>query len=81
MSQTNTIEDAFLLVEEFDHDTASILWHQIANTVELRSIEYIKKYLDNKLLIGTVLFDRNRNIRWKGQYGKSMFLKSTTFEE
>ena len=81
MSKANNLEEAFIIAENFNPEKANLLWNQIANNVELRSQIYINKYLDNKLLIGAVLFDRKRKIRWKGNNGQSMFSKLRTFEE
>ena len=78
MSKANTVEEALVTAEEYNNQIANVLWSQIANTVELRSQKYINKYLDGQLLIGAVLFDRKRMIRWKGQNGKTMFSKFRT---
>jgi len=81
MSKSNTIEEALIIAEEYNIEAANLLWKQIANTVELRAQKYINKYLDSQLSIGAVLFDRKRQIRWKGENGKSMFSKLRTFNE
>ena len=81
MSKSNTIEEALIIAEEYNIEAANLLWKQIANTVELRAQKYINKYLDAQLSIGAVLFDRKRQIRWKGDNGKSMFSKLSTFDE
>ena len=75
MSNANTIEDALIIAEKFNNEIANQLWNKIARTVEKRSTEYINKYINSQLLIGAVLFDRKRQIRWKGNNGKSMFSK------
>ena len=75
MSHANTIEDALIIAEKFNNEIANQLWNKIARTVEKRSTEYINKYINSQLLIGAVLFDRKRQIRWKGNNGKSMFSK------
>ena len=78
MSKSKTIEDALITAEEYNHQLANHLWSQIANTVELRSQKYINKYVCGELLIGAVLFDRKRKIRWKGKNGEIMFSKFRT---
>ena len=80
MSNANTIEEALIIAEGFNNEIANQLWNQIANTVEKRSRSYINKYLDSQLLIGAVLFDRKREIRWKGNNGNSMFSKMRTLK-
>ena len=81
MSKADTIEEALIIVEGFNQEMANLLWNKIANTVEERSKKYINKYIDSQLLIGVVLFDRKRRIRWKGNNGLSMFTKLRTFKE
>ena len=81
MTFANTVEDALLIAEEFNPEVANFLWFQIANAVEQQAEKYLNKYFDSQLLIGAVLFDRKRKIRWKGNNGKSMFKKSHTFDQ
>ena len=80
ISNANTLEEALIITEKFNNKIANQLWNQIANTVEKRSINYINKYLDSQLIIGAVLFDRKRQIRWKGNNGISMFSKLRTLK-
>ena len=68
----SNIQDAFKMVESIDSTIANSLWLQIANTIEMKTLQYIAKYTANKIEVGVGLFDRDRKIRWFSQYGKSM---------
>ncbi len=68
----NNIQDAFKMVESIDSRIANSLWLKIANTIEMKTLQYIAKYTSNKVEVGVGLFDRERKIRWVSQYGKSM---------
>ncbi|MBK16697.1 MAG: cobalt-precorrin-5B (C(1))-methyltransferase [Prochlorococcus sp. SP3034] len=81
ISLAKTIEEALIIAEEFNLESANFLWTELANAVEVRSKEYISKYLDSPILIGSAIFDRNRKIRWKGNNGRSLFSKLNTFKQ
>ena len=70
LSNLNTIEEAFLLLEEFSKFTAYKLWNKLSNYVEERSFEYVNKYLNTDMQIAAVVFDRQRKVRWSGSNGK-----------
>ena len=70
LSCANTIEDAFLLLEEFSKSLANNLWNVLSNNVEKRSESYIQKYLNTDMEIAAIIFDRQRQIRWSGLNGK-----------
>ena len=73
ISTSNTVEDALINLEKENIETAKKLWLLIANTIELRSLEYIKRYTSNKLEVGAALFDRKRSVRWIGIHAEAMF--------
>ena len=75
ISTCKTVEDALIEIEKEDLEISRNLWVLIANTIELRSQEYLKRYLSNELKIGAVLFDRKRSVRCVGLNAESMFLK------
>ncbi len=81
ISKARTVEEAYFILNEFNIQTANSLFNQIANTVEIRSCEYVNKYFDSQISIGAALFDRDRKIRWKGANGKSIFSKLGSFTE
>ena len=68
----SNIQDAFKMVDSIDSNIANSLWLKIANTIEIKTLQYIAKYTSNKLEVGVGLFDRERKIRWVSQCGKSM---------
>ncbi|MDC3118131.1 cobalt-precorrin-5B (C(1))-methyltransferase CbiD [Prochlorococcus sp. AH-716-K03] len=70
LSYLNTVEDAFLLLESFNLSMADKLWNKLADNVEKRSIEYVKRYIKTDMKIGAIIFDRKRKIRWAGKNSK-----------
>ena len=70
LSQTNTVEDALLLLESFSLSFANKLWNKLSDTVEKRSIEYVKRYTKTDMKVAAIVFDRKRQIRWSGNNSK-----------
>ena len=70
LCHTNSIEDAWLLLEHFDFYLADKLWNKLSDAVEKRSIEYVNRYTKTDMQIAAIIFDRKRNIRWSGKNGK-----------
>ena len=70
ISQSNTVEDALLLIESFSLSMANKLWNKLSDTVEKRSIEYVKRYTKTDMKVGAIIFDRKRIIRWSGKNSK-----------
>ena len=70
LSQSNTVEDALLILECFSLSMANKLWNKISDTVEKRSIEYVNRYTKTDMKVGAIIFDRNRKIRWSGNNSK-----------
>ena len=79
ISKCNTIEDALINLEKENIEIVKKLWLLIANTIEFRSLEYIKRYTINELEVGAALFDRKRSVRWIGSNAEAMFLKPDNF--
>ena len=73
ISDSTTIEEALNILQEYNLAIANKLWVEISNKIEKRSFEYIQRHLISDVVIGVALFDKQRNIRWKGQNGQSMF--------
>ena len=78
--KSQTIDEAFKIIEKFNFDIARRLLIRIANQVENRSKEYIQKYLTSDLEIGAVLFNRERKICSMGKNSKIMIPKIFTFK-
>ena len=79
ISTSKTIEDALINLEKENIEIVKKLWLLMANTIEFRSLEYIKRYTLNELEVGAALFDRKRSVRWIGMHAESMFLKHHNF--
>jgi len=70
---SQTIDDAIKIVEGFNLEVAKKLLNQISHNVEIRSIEYIQKYISTEIKVGVVLFDRERKIRSISHNTQKMF--------
>jgi len=69
LSQLNNLEDALLILEKFNQSLADRLFKNLSNTIEKRSIAYVNRYVKTNMEIASIIFDRNRKIRWSGIYG------------
>ena len=72
---SQTIDGAIKIVEEINIELANKLINEISNHVEIRTAEYIQKYISSDMKVGIVLFDRERKIRSISQNSKKMFSK------
>ncbi len=70
LSQANTVEDAWLILESCSLSLAHIIWNKLSDTVEKRSIEYVNRYTKTDMQVAAIIFDKKRNIRWSGKNGK-----------
>jgi len=70
LSQSPTVEDAFLFLEDYSKVVANQLWNKLSDTVEKRSVAYVNKYIKTEMQIASIIFDRQRQIRWSGTNGK-----------
>ena len=77
---SQTIDEAIKIVEGYNIEFAKNLIFQISNHVEIRSTEYIQKYISSEIKVGVALFDRERKIRSISQNSQKMFSKIFTFE-
>ena len=78
--KSQTIDDAIKIVEGFNIEIAKKLIFEISNQVEIRSIEYIQKYIASDIKVGVVLFDRKRKIRSISHNSQKMFSTIFTFK-
>jgi len=69
ISKSTSVESALLSLEEIDPDAVSLIWSRMAKEIELKSSSYVNRYLSSSMEIGSVLFDRKRQIRWAGFEG------------
>ena len=70
LSLANTLEDGLLLLESFSFSLADNLWNKMSDTVEKRSMQYLKRYIKTDMKVAAIIFDRQRRIRWSGNNGK-----------
>ena len=77
---SQTIDDAIKIVEGFNIKVAKKLISKISNQVEIKSMEYIQKYISSEIKVGAVLFDRERKIRSISNNSQKMFSTIFTFK-
>ena len=69
ISKSTSVENALLILEGNNPDVVPLIWGRMANEIESKSLSYVNRYLSSSVEIGSVLFDRKRQIRWAGCYG------------
>ncbi len=70
LSEKNSLESAFLFLQEKSPQLANRLWSRLAKEIELKTTHYVKRYVVSSTIeIGVVLFDRKRKLRWAGPIG------------
>ena len=69
ISKSTSVENALLSLEGSDPEAVSLIWSRMAKEIEIKSRSYINRYLSSSIEIGSVLFDRKRQIRWAGFEG------------
>ena len=57
MSLSNTVEDALLLLESYSLSLADKLWNKLSDTIEKRSMEYLKRYIKTDMKVAAIIFD------------------------
>jgi len=69
ISKSTSVENALLTLEVSNPDAISLIWGRMAKEIEIKSQSYVNRYLSSSMEIGSVLFDRKRQIRWAGFEG------------
>ena len=69
ISKSTSVEDALLALESQSPADVALIWDRMANEIEIKSQTYVNRYLSSSMEIGSVLFDRKRQIRWAGFNG------------
>ena len=69
ISQSDSVENALLALESNNSEDVSLIWRRMAKEIEIKSFSYVNRYLSSSMEIGSVLFDRKRQIRWAGLKG------------
>ncbi len=68
----SSMEAALQKLQKRDVALANRVWQAIAQTVEVRSEAYLKRYGNWPMRVGAALFDRQRRLRWSGSMGHSL---------
>ena len=66
ISQSTSVENALLTLEARNPEAVALIWGRMARDIEIKSRDYVNRYLSSSMKIGSVLFDRKRRIRWTG---------------
>jgi cobalt-precorrin-5B (C1)-methyltransferase len=69
ISKSTSVENALLDLELNNRDDVNLIWARMAKEIEIKSLSYVNRYLSSSMEIGSVLFDRKRQIRWAGFNG------------
>ena len=69
ISISTSVENALLSLEGSDPEAVSLIWSRMAKEIEIKSRSYVNRYLSSSMEIGSVLFDRKRQMRWAGLDG------------
>ncbi len=69
ISQSTSVENALLALDSTAPEAVKLIWGRMAKEIEIKSLNYVNRYLSSSMEIGSVLFDRKRQIRWAGFRG------------
>ena len=69
ISKSTSVENALLALESNSPEDVALIWGRMAKEIEIKSLSYVNRYLSSSIQIGSVLFDRKRQIRWAGFQG------------
>ena len=69
ISKSTSVENALLALQANNPEAVALIWDRMAKEIEIKSLSYVNRYLSSSMEIGSVLFDRQRQIRWAGFKG------------
>ncbi len=69
ISKSTSVENALLALELKHPEDVDLIWGRMAKEIEIKSLNYVNRYITSSIEIGSVLFDRKRKIRWAGFQG------------
>jgi len=69
ISKSTSVENALLTLEVGNPEAVALVWGRMAKEIEIKSRSYVNRYVSSSMEIGSVLFDRKRQIRWAGLDG------------
>ena len=70
INKSTSVENALLSLEKNNPKDIALIWERMANEIEIKSKNYVNRYLSSSIEIGSILFDRKRQIRWAGFQGR-----------
>ena len=74
---SETTESALQLLRNFDQENQTnwveIIYSAIAEAIDMRSQKYVYQHSDQNIKVGSLLFDRNRNIIRKSKLGAELW--------
>ncbi len=69
INKSTSVENALIALELNHRKEVALIWGRMAQEIEIKSKSYVNRYLSSSMEIGSVLFDRKRQIRWAGFEG------------
>ena len=69
ITNSTSVENALIALESKNPEDVALIWGRMANEIEINSKSYVNRYFSSSMEIGSVLFDRKRQIRWAGLQG------------
>ena len=69
ISKSTSVENALLALESKDPEVVALIWARMVREIEIKSTKYVNRYFSSSMEIGSVVFDRKRQIRWAGFEG------------
>tara|TARA_Y100001968_G_scaffold37442_1_gene28740 strand:+ start:427 stop:1545 length:1119 start_codon:yes stop_codon:yes gene_type:complete len=66
ISESTSVENALLTLEVRNPEAVSLIWGRMAREIEFKSRSYVNRYVSSSMEVGSLLFDRKRQIRWAG---------------
>ena len=69
VSESTSVENALVALESATPEAVSLIWGRMAKEIEIQSRNYVNRYMFSSMEIGSVLFDRKRQVRWAGSKG------------
>ena len=69
ITKSTSVENALLALQAKNPEVVALIWGRMAKEIEIKSRSYVNRYLSSSMEVGTVLFDRKRQIRWSGLTG------------
>ncbi len=69
ISKSTSVENALVTLEQINSEAVKLIWARMSKEIEIKSKSYVNRYLSSSMEIGSVLFDRKRQVRWAGSQG------------